>query len=428
MKSYLLSIFLIALTILTTGCSKKDFQLGNISLPKLNLPNLSSYKVDANLPIPQNIDYRSSMSEVVLQWDPLNNKEIAGYRIFRRLPSQKKPELIGTKSNRSSNHFVDNKLEANNSYIYSISSFTKDGRVSHLSVEKAAQTIAGLRPVNNLKTKNNLPHSIKLIWDIHPQNSLIQEYIIKRSSDLKSWEKIGTLYDSLSVEYFDYDIINGKKYAYTVIAKSFDGIYSPPSQVVSGTAKPLPLAPTMVMATSDIPKKIKLSWKDPNIPTTNSKIVGYNVYTSLYKDTLFSKHTTVTTPYYIDPVKTDSQTIYYKITAVDSDGLESPKAKKSISGNTKAHPPKPIINSTTIQGGKVIVRWTQASNDIKSYYIIKRYWDGVIYKKVKITGIKGNIFVDPKIKLGKSYKYSVVGVDSDGIDTDSSREVEINVQ
>jgi fibronectin type 3 domain-containing protein len=51
-----------------------------------------------------------------------------------------------------------------------------------------------------------------------------------------------------------------------------------------------------------------------------------------------------------------------------------------------------------------------------------------VYKKLKITGFDSTTFVDDKIKLGKSYKYTVVGVDSNGLDSTSSREVTIVVE
>ena len=69
------------------------------------------------------------------------------------------------------------------------------------------------------------------------------------------------------------------------------------------------------------------------------------------------------------------------------------------------------------------------SRNIKSYIVKKRYFSKFLLPKtIKYTGIKGTMFVDKDIKLNKTYKYQVIGIDNDGIPTKPSLEVSIEIK
>ena len=428
MKNSVQIILWIALILSLNSCSKKDFNLQTLKLPKFNMPNMSNYTLDRKLPMVKNLQYRSSMVEVVLEWIPVQSKEIDGYRIFRFDNTKNSYNLIGTKSYRASSHFVDNSLTPNTIYKYRVSSFTKDGRVSNATNPIIVKTKSTIPPVSGVVAQSNLANRIKISWNIYPKNSLVKKYIIQRSDKSTIWDDIGSVDDSLSVEYFDYKVKSGQPYFYRVVALTHNAIFSPLSNKVQAHSKSLPLAVKDIMATDHIPKKVQLKWSDPNLEKADRQIARYNIYTSLYKDTLYTLHAYTSNLFYTDIVKNDNQKIYYKVTAVDSDGLESLKQKEAKIGSTKANPKRPVINSTLIKDGKIILTWIPGNRNIRNFYVVKKYWDGIIYKKLKITGITSTTFVDSKIKLGKTYKYLVVGVDSDGIDSVQSREVEIKVQ
>jgi fibronectin type 3 domain-containing protein len=428
MRNLHLHISIVALILYLTGCNNgKTFNIESISLPKLELPTLSNYRLDPALPIPKNITSKSSISESLLTWRALESKEIVGYRVFKQDNSTKEYKLVATKKDRLSTHYIDKNLLPDHLYRYKISSFTKDGRVSNLSHSVEVVTKPTISVIKSLKAISNLPNRIKLEWDIDFKDSIIEKYIIKRDDGSNKWREIGSVNGSLAAEYFDYDVLSGKSYRYIVVALLHNGVYSKPSITVKANSKHLPLAPKEILATDHLPRKIEITWKDPN-KNSSRDIVKYNIYTSSYQDVLFSLSDTTSNPYYIDSIKSDNKEIFYKITAVDSDGLESVLAQKSTRGVTKKSPSRPIINSALIKDGKVVIRWSAGSKEITSYYVVKKYWDGVVYKKLKITGFDSTTFVDDKIKLGKSYKYTVVGVDSNGLDSTSSREVTIVVE
>jgi fibronectin type 3 domain-containing protein len=397
-------------------------------MPAINLPYLSKFKVDRTLPRIQNIRYRSSMDEIVLKWDVVHRRDIAGYRILRYIPKIKIYKVIDSVNDPVANSYVDSGLLPNSIYHYRISCFTKDGRVSIASKDIVARTKYTLTPIKNLKATSNLPKKIKLTWSIYNKNSIIRDYTIYRSDyNSMNWKDIATIKNSMAVEYIDYDIVDGKTYLYKVIAHTFNDISTPSSNIAMAHSKPLPLTPQItVPPTQTEPRKIKITWFDPN---QDRNIVQYNIYTSSFKDTLYSKHAKSYHRYFIDNIPKDGQIVYYKVTAVDIDGLESPLAKEGKMGRTKPNLPAPTIIEYRLVDGRVIIKWRPPTRKIRKYIVIKRYYNLYLIPKIlKITNITKTIFVDKNIKLGKTYKYQVIGIDSDGIPTKPSKEISVEVK
>jgi len=428
MKKYLLNTFWIALTLILSGCTQRHFNLRDIKVPAINIPYLSQFKVDKTLPIIQNLKAKGSMREIVLQWSMVHSKEIAGYRILRYEPKTKSFIVIDTVNDPVATHYVDKDLQPNTYYRYRVSCYTKDGRVSLASKEVVAKTTYSLPPIQNLVAISNLPKKIKLTWSLYPQNKIIKYYAIYRSPDgTSNWENIGSENNSLAVEYIDYDIIDAKTYYYKVVGFTFEEVPTPPSNIAHGHSKPLPLTPKItVQPTTSEPRKIKIVWFDPN---QNRKIVKYNIYTSYFKDALFTKHASTSKKYYIDNVQQDGKTVYYKVTAVDEDGLESPMPAVAAKGRTKENSSAPTITEYRLVDGRVVIKWYPPTRGIKSYTVIKKYYGKYFLPKtLKITDIRGTMYVDPDIKLGKTYKYQVIGIDRDGVPTKPSREIAITIK
>jgi fibronectin type 3 domain-containing protein len=434
MKNYLQIIFWIVLIVQFSGCSKTtNIDLKNIKLPHIDIPYLTKYKVDASLPVIQNISYRASMDEIVLEWELPNSKKIVdygivGYRILRYNPTKKKYDVIKTIHDPVVNHYVDSNLKPNSIYVYRISCFTKDKHVSVASKPISVKTKYTLKPIRNLRAISDLPKKIKLYWKLYPQNKLIRYYAIIRSENgVTNWKEIDTVDNSLAVEYIDYSVKHGQRYYYKVIGYTFSGIPTPSSNVVSAHSKKLPLTPKItVPPTQNEPRKIKLVWFDPN---KDRKIDHYNIYTSVFRDTLYTKHAESKTKFFIDNVQKDGAVVYYKVTAVDMDGLESPMPKLPAKGMTKPNSSSPTITEYRLVDGRVIIKWIPPARDVRKYTVIKRYFNTYfIPKTLKITDIHNTTFVDKDIKLGKTYKYQVVGIDSDNIPTKPSREISIEIK
>ncbi len=427
MKNCLMSIFWIALTIIFSGCTKNSVNFKDFQVPSISIPYLSKFKVDKTLPTVQKLRYRASMSEVVLEWDRVKSNQIAGYRILRYYPKDKEYKVLDTVQDSVATHYVDSGLRPNSVYTYRVSCFTKDGRVSLASNPVVAKTIYDLSPIKDLKAISNLPKRIKISWKLYKQADLIDFYSIQRSPNgTTEWQELAKLNDSLAVEYIDYNIKDAKTYYYKVIGYTHDNIPTPSSNIVFAHSKPLPLPPTNITATQNEPRKIKVAWFDTN---KYNKIVQYNIYTSILKDTMFTKHASTPNMFYIDKVDGDGKVVYYKITAVDEDGLESPLPNKAAKAMSKPNPSAPEITEYKIVDNRVIIKWAPPARDVRQYTVIKKYFNSFfIPKTLKITGFTSRTFVDKDIKLGKTYRYQVIGIDSDGIPTKPSREISITIK
>ena len=449
MKNLIQTILLIGLITLFSGCSQKNvFNTGNFKLPNINLHSFSRFKVDPNLPIVRNIKYRASASKIILEWDRVTDKQIVGYRVLRQDDKSKEFIVINKINDSALTYYVDTNLIPNKTYTYSISCFTNDGRVSQAIYKIKAHTIYNLLPITELRAISNLPKKIKLKWHLYPKNAYISYYSILRASNTKDakFKEVGRAKNPLAIEYIDYNIVDGASYLYKVVGITNTNIPTPPSNIVKANSKPLPLPPMNLTASIDLPRKIKLVWYDPN---KYNKIVAYNIYTSLFKDTLFEKYKTVYNHFYIDDIGSDGKIIYYKVTAVDEDGLESPLPKNATMGSTKPNPSSPKITEYKLANNKVIIKWLPPQNtNIKEYIVVKKYFnkyflpktlkikgdftplDGShlenIFHKVVSSGYK--IFVDKDIQAGKTYKYQVIGVDTDGIQTKPSRQISITIK
>ncbi len=437
MKNYLAILSLISLLLLS-GCSTKRIDFSKYrassakaikSLENIKIPFLNDLKVDPSVKTPTNISATPSMTEIALHWHYQIGSNTAGYRIFRYSEHSGKYILIETLPDIYTTSYVDKNLKPNKVYKYKISAYTKDKRVSVASPALSVTTKYTLQPSTSLVASKNYIQKIRLNWKLYPQYKLIKYYQIQRSKDKVKWEDLETIYKSLQTQYIDTRVKNGDAYYYRFYGVTYDGVKTPYSNISYGYSKTAPLVIKDVMVRSNLPRKIQLSWIDPNLEDKSRTILRYNIYTSLFRDKLFIKHASTTNKYFIDNVPHDGRKVYYKVTAVDNFGLESPLYPKAVMANTKASSMAPKIIEYKLVDGRVVIRWEPMSRNIRKYEVVKRYYSKFFLPKtLKYTDITSTQFVDKDISLNKTYKYKVIGIDNDGIPTKPSREISVEIK
>ncbi len=414
-----LPILLSLLSILSmTGCSPKNFdRLG------LSLPSFGQYKIDRSLPSPADLKAVTSLTEVALEWRPIQNRQIAGFRVYR---ADKKGvfRLIKTIDDPYVTHYTDTGLEPNRRYSYEIFAYTTDGRISMPARITAPPTTRTLPPVPYFTAISGLPNRIKLIWRYHPNPMVTAYAIAKSSAPDKNFEIIKTVHNRLTVEYIDKDVQPGRRYYYKIFGKTYNGIFTQPSPVVFAAARVLPPRVTGLRATTNQPGEIKLIWDESTYPDFDH----YRVYSSSYPDGIYVMIAETRANHYIDKLGKAGYKRYYKVTQVDKEGLESLRQVRPTVGTTLIKPAPPKIVAATIHGNEVHLRWQPQDDRTHAYNVIKKYWDLWRIKKEKITGIRGISYTDRNILPAKVYTYSVEAVDDNGIASDPSREVELSVQ
>lgn len=131
------------------------------------------------------------------------------------------------------------------------------------------------------------------------------------------------------------------------------------------------------------------------------------------------KLTETTSVQYDDLINENGAQMYYKVTAVDKDGLESPKQNNPVVGNTLTSPKSPIITGASFNGISIELSWSSGSdNRSVKYKILKSSAAG----EEAIEDIVGNSYNDDQIQFGLEYTYKIVGIDEYGINSNESKQ------
>ena len=266
-----------------------------------------------------------------------------------------------------------------------------------------------------------MPKQIKIVWRPHT-NEQISYYKIQRSSNEDpEWDTLETIKGRLQAEYIDNNLDNNVVYKYRLLSYTFKDIQSIPSKIVIGQTKPLPNGIIDLRASKDLPKKIKLQWK----PSTQEDIAYYVIYKNASSSGSFSKVVRLNkNTYAYDYLEAeDGKNIFFKVTAIDNDKLESSLNKNPVMGITLNKPEKPVMTLAQITENKAILNWSRGDNRAKSYIVYKTIQTGYFDKQnIKFTNISNLRFEDEEIVKGVEYKYSIQAVDEFGILSDKTEE------
>ena len=422
MRKSIKNMLLIALMILVSGCS---------SLNNLGLGNSSSSKINNSLPVvdSQSIRSISDIRAVALEWKGFDISGIYGYYIFRsnyKKDGQKFTKIAKLNSKYAS-HYLDTNLNEQTTYLYSISSIGKDDTQSKLSKPIKVTTLNKFDSVSFSLAVGNLPRTIKILWRPHTNYS-VNAYIIERSdSKNPKWKKIAKVHHRLNAEYIDTNLQDNHTYSYRIKALTFDNIQSKYSKIIQAKTKPLPKTTSKIQATTNIARKIILTWQ-----TLDDKdIVSYNIYSSRSKNGYFTKLANIkkSNNTFEDVLNTNNTTRYYKITAIDKDNLETNKnTLPVVMGKTLSIPKTPKITLGLIKNNTVIINWLEGDNRAISYIMYKTAKESFFKSKLTvINNIHGNRFEDSKIIRGIDYEYKLVAVDENGLLSKKTKSILLNM-
>ncbi len=378
-------------------------------------------RIDPSLPTVTGLKFLSDITEIGFEWKPNYDERIAGYYVYRSDPKEQTNKLhrVATIKDRYSSHFVDTGLQPQTRYYYRFSTFSTDQRESVPSEMITATTKRMISSVVFLKAIVGLPNRVKIIW--RPlEYPRVSAYIIERN-DLSSmeWKRVATVKGRLSAEYIDTGLKNNYLYKYRIRVKTYDGLISKPSQIVEASTKPLPPMVENLRATHDLPKKIILTWTSSPKPD----ISYYKVYRTINPILFYSYYAKTKDNRFEDLINENGKSYYYKVTAVDKDGLESPKQPTAIVGATLDIPLPVSITSIKQDGKSVMLTW-MGNDDRAVSYNIKKEYNG---KTINLTGIRSFSYQDRDVIPGVEYKYSVVAIDKYGLESKPSEPILIAI-
>ncbi len=367
------------------------------------------------------------MTSVGFEWKMIPSGRIEGYLLYRLDPDSrdKKLKRVATIEDRYSSHYVDDNLQPGSLYVYQMATYTKDGFESLQSKPVRVKTAPMIASVSFVRAIANLPKRIKLIWRPH-QDLRVKGYIIERTNVVEpdNWREIATVENRLSAEYIDKDIKQDEIYVYRVRVKLCNGLVSGPSTAVKAITKALPKPPAKLHASQDLPRKIHLEWE----PSPTSDVVYYKVYRSPFANAFYSYRAKTDMTYFDDKIDGDGKIYYYKVSAVDKDGLESPIPDVPVMGSTLPKPAAPTITAAKTAFNQGIILWEPGDDRADRYDVIRTHWEGITRQERTFANIYGNKFVDKFMKPGVKYTYRVVEIDRNGLRSEPSEPVDLYIE
>lgn len=413
MKFWTLSTLCTASLLILSGC---------VSSP---IPT-EEVKVDSSLPVvslTQN-GIIADMKTVAFEWNSVKDPRVQGIYIYKQSLSADKAsqlEKYATVNNRFQTHYLDRDVEPNSKYNYVFRTFSSNAQSLESRVARVT-TLPVLASISWIHSITGMPRSSKIIWRPHSNNRVNAYKIERKTLEDEKWTELDTVLGRLNAEYIDDDLNDNYVYMYRIRAVTYDGIVSTPSESVKVVTKALPNMINNIRATKDLPRKIKLDWD----ASTQNDFAFYHLYRSKNIDSGYELIAKLQDNTYIDQIQEDGKSYFYRVSAIDKDGLESEHEQNSIQGMTLIKPLAPTIVEAKLVGSDIELMWSKADQRAYTYRVEKTQKKGWFDKiNQDYSGIRSQHFSDKNVEPGCVYTYLIYSVDNNGIKSEPSIEVKI---
>lgn len=359
------------------------------------------------------------MRAVAFEWKSINDPRVEGIYVYKKEPNTEgtsKLKYLTTLKSRFKTHFLDTDVQPDTRYSYAFKTYSNKAEGKR-SKEVTVNTFPVLQSVSWIDKITGLPRVAKIIWRPH-SSERVKSYIIERKTlEDKEWKKIATLKGRLNAEYIDTNLDDNHVYMYRVRVATYDGIISTPSKIVKVVTKALPISIANLKATTTLPKMIKLTWD-------SSKEKDFALYYLYRSDKIDGKYTLIAKLHnnrFTDKIEEDGKAFFYRVSAVDNDGLESIHDKNSIEGMTLGAPAAPALVEAQLLENTIELKWSKTDPRSVSYVVVKKYKKGWFDEKVEeFTDIKSGHFIDKNIEPNSTYTYTVFALDKNAIKSQAS--------
>jgi fibronectin type 3 domain-containing protein len=373
--------------------------------------------------------YLTDMKAIAFEWKSISDERVKGVYVYRNDPGaedKKKLVRIDTLKSRYTTHYVDDDVEPGTLYRYSFSTYGAKGTESKASKLAEVSTLPVLTSVSFFRSIGRMPRSAKLIWRPHTSLNVKGYRVERKDPGSDEWRVIEKIDGRLSAEFIDTDLQDNQRYEYRLRAVTFTGVVSTPSETVTVITKPLPKPVKSLKATEGKPRVITVKWT----PSQKNGIDYYKLYRSDEPDDDFIYYAKVQTNSFTDKIEEDGEMFYYKVTAVDKDGLEGELvAVGAVRGTTLAKPLTPANPKGALQNKKALLQWQKADKRTVGYVVRKTTRKSWIDKETKeFTGIRSTRFTDADIEPDVGYTYEILAIDKYGIRSEPSEPLELSYE
>ena len=336
----------------------------------------------------------SSTGKPQLTW-----KAVSGavkYEVYRSTRQNSGYSLLGTTSSTS---YVNTGAAAGKTYYYRVKAVNRDGMASGYSNIVSGKAKAAVPAAPSVTAGNSSTGKPRLTWKA--VSGAVSYRIYRSESRGTGYSLLGT---TSSTSYVNTGAAAGKTYYYRVKAVNRDGMASGYSNIVSGKAKAaVPAAPSVTAGNSSTGKP-RLTWK------AVSGAVSYRIYRSESRGTGYSLLGTTSSTSYVNTGAAAGKTYYYRVKAVNRDGMASAYSN-IVSG--KATLPAPVLNiGLSVSSGKPMLAW-DAVPGATSYRIYRSTSRGTGYSLLATTTSTSH--VNTSAAKGTTYYYRVKACNAAGL-------------
>jgi fibronectin type 3 domain-containing protein len=414
-----------------------------ITINRVNAESVPSVPVEVTtLPPPARVQKLTVVTDEVrcvpLSWASSPESDVVRYEIFRSRLVTGSFEKIGTVPGRLSVTFLDGvanpgNLEDEADYYYKIRAINAVTAESADSETVKATTRGVPTEVGTITLTGNRPREMPITWPVNADKAVMGYEIWRADENSEEWVQVGRVVGRETSAYLDRGEIkpkpglgslkDGAVYQYKVIAFNTAGVRSSASQASSARTKYRPATPVSLVATTNMPLAIRMTWK----PNPEKDISDYVVECADEPEAgSFRKLVSVSPLKEGEPMARETAlesgvTRYYRVKAIDKDGLESDWCVPE-SGRSKPIPGMPVSVTTESVGTNVRVIWqAPAQPDIRRYKVWRKKFIG--WDLISTTEQTNYLF--EFTELSKPMNIAISAVDQDELESEKTEIVEI---
>ena len=358
---------------------------------------VSATDFDPNAPLPPaaptvTMTYSDS-GKPKLTWNAVSGA--TSYRVFRSESRGTGYSLLGTTTATS---YTNTGAAVGKTYYYRVKAVNSVGTSGYSNIvsgkAKAAAPAAPSVTIGNSSTGKP-----QLTWKA--VSGAVKYEVYRSTRQNSGYSLLGT---TTSTSYVNTGASTGTTYYYRVKAVNRNGMASGYSNIVSGKAKAAAPAAPSVTAGNSSTGKPRLTWK------AVSGAVSYRIYRSESRGTGYSLLGTTSSTSYVNTGAAAGKTYYYRVKAVNRDGMASGYSN-IVSG--KATLPAPVLNiGLSVSSGKPMLAW-DAVPGATSYRIYRSTSRGTGYSLLATT--TSTSYVNTSAAKGTTYYYRVKACNAAGL-------------
>ena len=358
---------------------------------------VSATDFDPNAPLPPaaptvTMTYSDS-GKPKLTWNAVSGA--TSYRVFRSESRGTGYSLLGTTTATS---YTNTGAAVGKTYYYRVKAVNSVGTSGYSNIVSGkAKAAAPAAP--SVTAGNSSTGKPQLTWKA--VSGAVKYEVYRSTRQNSGYSLLGT---TTSTSYVNTGASTGTTYYYRVKAVNRDGMASGYSNIVSGKAKAAaPAAPSVTIGNSSTGKP-QLTWK------AVSGAVSYRIYRSESRGTGYSLLGTTSSTSYVNTGAAAGKTYYYRVKAVNRDGMASGYSN-IVSG--KATLPAPVLNiGLSVSSGKPMLAW-DAVPGATSYRIYRSTSRGTGYSLLATT--TSTSYVNTSAAKGTTYYYRVKACNAAGL-------------